>query len=50
MRIGYRTHQPRGKICYKQLRQINPEAARRAVIEYLKSNGIISPKRHWFSG
>ena len=39
MRTGHRTDQPRGKIDYKQLRHINPEAARRAVLEYLKRNG-----------
>jgi len=32
------TYQARGKIDYKQLRRINPEAARRAVLEYLKTN------------
>jgi putative transposase len=39
MRHGHRTHRPIGKIDYKQLRKINPEAARRAVLEYLESNG-----------
>jgi len=38
MRIGHRTPLPRGKIDYKQLRRINSEAARRAVLEYLKTN------------
>jgi transposase len=33
------TPQPIGRIEYNKLRRINPEAARRAVIEYLKSNG-----------
>jgi hypothetical protein len=39
MRHGHHTHLPTGKIDYKQLRKINPEAARRAVLEYLRSNG-----------
>ena len=30
---------PRARINYKTLRQINPEAARKAVLEYLKTNG-----------
>ena len=38
MRIGHRTGLPKGKIDYKQLRRINSEAARRAVLEYLKTN------------
>jgi len=39
MRPGHHTRLLTGKIDYKQLRKINPEAARRAVLEYLKSNG-----------
>ena len=39
MRHGHRTYPQTGKIDYKQLREINPEAARRAVLEYLRSNG-----------
>jgi len=39
MRPGRRTRLLTGKIDYKQLREINPETARRAVLEYLKSNG-----------
>ena len=39
MKHGHRTHPSTGKIDYKQLRKINPEAARRAVLEYLGSNG-----------
>jgi len=39
MRPGHLTHRQIGKIDYKRLREVNPEAARRAVIEYLKSNG-----------
>jgi len=39
MKRGHRTHLSVGKIDYKQLRKINPETARRAVLEYLKSNG-----------
>ena len=38
MKHGLRTPLPRGKIDYKQLRRINPEAARRAVLEYLGTN------------
>ncbi len=39
MKVGHRTPPLVGKVDYKQLRKINPEAARRAVIEYLKTNG-----------
>jgi len=39
MRLGLRTYLPAGRIDYKKLRRINPEAARRAVMEYLKTNG-----------
>ncbi len=39
MKAGHRIQPPTGKIDYKQLRRINPETARRAVLEYLKSNG-----------
>ena len=39
MKHGHRTRLLIGKINYKQLREINPETARRAVLEYLKSNG-----------
>ena len=38
MKHGLRTPLPRGKIDYKQLRRINPEAAREAVLEYLETN------------
>ena len=38
MRHGLRTSLPEGRIDYKQLRKINPEAARKAVLEYLKTN------------
>ena len=38
MKHGLRTPLPRGKIDYKQLRRINAEAARKAVLEYLKTN------------
>ena len=38
MKPGLHTYLPRGKIDYKQLRRINPEAARRAVLGYLKTN------------
>jgi hypothetical protein len=30
---------PGARIAYKTLRQINPEAARKEVLEYLKANG-----------
>lgn len=39
MRPGLRTYLPAGRIDCKELRKINPEAARRAVIEFLKTNG-----------
>ncbi len=39
MRTGHRIPLLRGKIDYKQLRKINPQAARRAVIDYLETNG-----------
>ena len=38
MKTGLRTYQPSRKIDYKQLRKINPKAARRAVLEYLKAS------------
>jgi transposase len=38
MKTGHRTTLKGGKINYKVLRRINPEAARLAVIEYLKTN------------
>ncbi len=40
---------PGPRIDYKQLRRINPEAARHAVIGYLKSNGgnIAYPASKW---
>mgnify|MGYP001409230248 CR=1 FL=1 len=38
MRTGLRTYQTTVRIDYKQLRQINPEAARRAVLEYIRTN------------
>ena len=48
MRPGPRTQPPKGTIDYKQLREYNPEAARRAVLEYLKTNGIISQTARMF--
>jgi hypothetical protein len=39
MKHGHRNHLSIGKIDCMQLRKINPEAARRAVLEYLGSNG-----------
>jgi len=38
MKTGLRTYRPSRKIDYKQLRKINPEAARSAVPEYLKAS------------
>ena len=38
MMTGHRTTLKAGEINYKVLRKINPEAARLAVIEYLKTN------------
>jgi hypothetical protein len=38
MRTGPRTSLFEGRIDYKELRKINPEAARKAVLEYLKTN------------
>ena len=38
MKTGHRTTLKAGKINYKVLRKINPEAARLAVIEYLYTN------------
>jgi len=39
MKAGRRTCPPTARIDYKELRKINPEAARKAVLDYLKSNG-----------
>lgn len=39
MRDGHRMNPSTISISYKELRNINAEAARRAVLEYLKSNG-----------
>ena len=38
MRAGHRISLPKGRIDYKQLRRINTEAARKAILEYLKTN------------
>ena len=38
MKHGLRTPLPKGRIDYKQLRRINSEAARKVVLEYLKTN------------
>ena len=38
MNSGHRSRLYRGRIDYKQLRKVNPETARLAVLEYLKSN------------
>lgn len=42
MRVGHHTHLSEGRIDYKALRKVNSEAARRAVMEYHKTNGNIS--------
>jgi putative transposase len=39
MRPGPRIKTPHVQIPYKELRKLNPEAARRAVLEYLKASG-----------
>lgn len=49
MRPGRRTEAGRGRIDYKELRQFNAEAARRAVMEYLKTNPNISEVARMFS-
>ena len=38
MRAGPRTNLSDSRIDYKELGKINPEAARKAVLEYLKTN------------
>jgi len=48
MRTGHHTHLPEGRIGYKELRKINPETARTAVLEYLKTNPNISQTAKMF--
>jgi len=48
MRLGPRTYQVKGTIDYKQLREFNPQAARMAVLEYLKTNPNVSQTARMF--
>ena len=48
MKAGPRTEMSRGTIDYKELRKVNAEAARRAVLEYLKTNANISQTARMF--
>ena len=48
MKPGHRIHQVKGTIDYKRLRQVNPEAARKAVLEYLGTNYNISQAARLF--
>ena len=48
MRPGPRTPHRKGAIDYKSLRSFNPEAARRAVVEYLKTDSNISRTAEMF--
>jgi len=46
MMTGHRTTWKAGKINYKVLRKINPEAARLAVIEYLSTGSSPGLRSH----
>lgn len=48
MRTGPRTETSKGTIDYKELRRLNAEAARKAVIEYMKTNSNISQTARMF--
>ena len=48
MRTGHHTYLSEGRIDYKELRKINPETARIAVLEYLKTNPNISQAARMF--
>jgi len=48
MRTGHHTHLSESRIDYKELRKINPETARTAVLEYLKTNPNISETARMF--
>jgi len=49
MRTGPHTHLSEGRIDYNELRKINPEAVRTAVLEYLNTNPNISETARMFS-
>ena len=48
MKAGHRTEVRRGAIDYKGLRRFKAEAARRAVLEYLKTNFNVSGSARMF--
>jgi putative transposase len=48
VKVGLRTEIGKGTIDYKELRKVNAEAARRAVVEYLKTNANISQTARLF--
>ena len=48
MRVGPRIEMRKGTIDYKELRRVNVEAARRVVMEYMKTNSNISQTARMF--